>query len=105
MMREMMREMVENPNMINHVSAMACSHFDTRNCALFNSKYNAIPCPSSLLTSSFLPFSSLQMAAMNPQLGAALQNPQIRSMLSDPNFLRQMSDPAVLQVCLTLVTF
>ena len=39
-----------------------------------------------------------QMAAMNPQLGAALQNPQIRNMLSNPDFLRQMSDPATLQV-------
>ncbi len=34
-----------------------------------------------------------QMAAMNPQLGAALQNPAIRAMMTSPEFLRQMSNP------------
>lgn len=38
------------------------------------------------------------MAAMNPQLGAALQNPQMRAMLTNPEVMRRMSDPATVQV-------
>lgn len=38
------------------------------------------------------------MAAMNPELGAALQNPQMRAMLQNPDFMRRMADPNTMQV-------